>query len=92
MTTPQTRLRPIDSYVLQCWAHQAQLQRAGFKAFAALHQKNAHGDDATPSRRATAKTTPQAQIRPTDSDVLQCWADRAQLQRAGFEAFAAFLG
>lgn len=35
MTTPQAQLRSFDSYVLQCWAHHAQLQRTAFEAFAA---------------------------------------------------------
>lgn len=35
MNTPQAQSRPFDSYVLKCWAHQAQLQRTAFEAFAA---------------------------------------------------------
>ncbi len=35
MTTPRVQVQPFDSYVLKCWAHQAQLQRAAFEAFAA---------------------------------------------------------
>lgn len=37
-------------------------------------------------------TTPQAQDHSFDSDVLQCWAHQAQLQRTAFEAFAVYLG
>ncbi|TDN97303.1 hypothetical protein DFO68_13115 [Halomonas ventosae] len=35
MNTLQAQSHPFDSYVLKCWAHQAQLQRSAFEAFAA---------------------------------------------------------
>lgn len=34
MTTHQAQCHPFDAYVLQCWALQAQLQRAAAEAFA----------------------------------------------------------
>ncbi len=35
MTIPQAHFHSFDADVLQCWAHQAQLQRTAFEAFAA---------------------------------------------------------